>query len=87
MSHPVPNLAVSPIYPIAWLLIGMWFAFVIIIMIRGHRRTHRTHADPPCESIWILMRHAPLLLEDGAPRPAHSIIRRWLQRLRCMIYR
>ena len=87
MSHPVPNLAVSPIYPIAWLLIGVWLAFVIVIMIRGYRRTHRTHVDPPCEAIWILIRRAPLLLDDGAPRSTRSIFRRWLQRLRCMIYR
>ena len=87
MSHPVPNLAVSPIYPIAWLLIGVWLAFVIMVMIRGYRRTHRTHVDPPCEAIWILMRRAPLLLDDGAPRSTRSIFRRVVERIRQWIRR
>ena len=39
MSHPVPNLAVSPIYPIAWLLIGLWLCCVAVVVIRGYRRT------------------------------------------------
>ena len=86
MVHPVPNLAVSPIYPIAWLLTGLWLCGVAVVVVRGLRRTRQAQAEPP-DTIWILVRRAPLLLDDGAPRSTRSIFRRWLQRLRCMIYR
>ena len=86
MSHPVPNLAVSPIYPIAWLLIGLWLCGVAVVVIRGLRRTRQAQDEPP-DAIWILMRRAPLLLDDGAPRSTRSIFRRVVERLRHLIRR
>ena len=86
MVHPIPNLAVSPIYPILWLFIAGWLALVIIVMIRGQRRTRQAHDEPP-DTIWILMRRAPLLLDDGAPRSTRSIFRRVVERLRRLIRR
>ena len=86
MVHPVPDLTISPIYPIAWLLMGLWFTLVVIVTIRGYRRKRPTHDDLP-EAIWILIRRAPLLLDDGAPRSTRSIFRRVVERLRHLIRR
>jgi hypothetical protein len=86
MSHPVPNLAVSPIYLILWLLIGLWLCGVAVVVVRGLRRTRQARDDQP-DTIWILMRRAPLLLDDGTPRSTRSIIRRVVERLRHLIRR
>ena len=44
MSHPLPNLAVSPIYPIAWVVVVLWLILVIVLTIRGyHSRKRRAH--------------------------------------------
>ena len=86
MIHPIPNLAVSPIYPIAWLLIGLWLCGVAVVVVRGQRRTRQAQAEPP-DAIWILLRRAPLLLDEGAPRSTRSIFRRVVERLRHLIRR
>ncbi len=86
MIHPIPNLAVSPIYPILWLLIGLWVCGVAVVVVRGQRRTRQAHHEPP-DAIWILLRRAPLLLDDGAPRSTRSIFRRVVERIRHLIRR
>jgi hypothetical protein len=97
MVHPVPDLTISPIYPIAWLLIGLWVCGVAVValalaaraqrsVVRGQRRTRQAQNEPP-DAIWILMRRAPLLLEDGAPRSTRSIFRRVVERIRHLIRR
>ena len=86
MSHPVPDLTISPIYPIAWLLIGLWLCGVAVVVVRGQRRTRQAHHEPP-NAIWFMVRRAPLLLEDGAPRSTRSILRRVVERIRHLIRR
>ncbi len=86
MVHPVPDLTISPIYLIAWLLIGLWLCGVAVVVFRGQRRTRQAQDELP-DTIWILVRRAPLLLDDGAPRSTRSIFRRVVERIRHLIRR
>ncbi len=78
MVHPIPDLTISPIYPIAWLLIGLWLCGVAVVVVRGLRRTRQAEDEPP-DAIWILMRRAP--------RSTRSIFRRVVERIRHLIRR
>ncbi len=41
MPHPVPNLTVSPIYGVAWILLVVWFGLLIALAIGLYRLTRR----------------------------------------------
>ncbi len=41
MPHPVPHLAVSPIYGVAWILLVVWFGLLIALAIGLYRLTRR----------------------------------------------
>jgi hypothetical protein len=74
MIHPVPNLTVSPIYPIAWLLIGVWLAFVHHHDPRpaGHTRPRRSIVRDD----WILMRARRCCWTMARRARTRSILRR-----------
>jgi hypothetical protein len=41
MPHPVPNLAVNPIYGVAWIMLAAWFVLLIALAIGLYRITRR----------------------------------------------
>ena len=41
MPHPVPNLAVNPIYGVAWILLAAWLVLLIALAIGWYRITRR----------------------------------------------
>jgi uncharacterized membrane protein len=41
MPHPVPNLAVNPIYGVAWIMLAVWLVLLIALAIGLYRITRR----------------------------------------------
>ena len=56
MSHPLPNLIVNLIYPIAWLLLALWWITIAVIMWRVYR--HMAARLPAIASRWRVVRSA-----------------------------
>jgi hypothetical protein len=57
VSHPLPNLSVSLIYPLLWLLLAIWWISIAVIMWRAYR--HLAARLPAIPSRWRVVRWAP----------------------------
>ena len=68
MMHPIPNLAVNPIYAVAWLMLALWFAFMLAGAITLWRKSRRLRDDLREHGArWIVTRSTsgPLRLPPG----------------------
>jgi len=66
MSHPVPNLAVSPIFLLGWILLAVWLLSIAEITWRYYRQARITHSE--IRDRWTVNRPDPFLLEGEVTR-------------------
>ena len=69
MPHPVPNLAVNPIYGVAWIALIAWFILLIALAIVLYRATrHLRSAIRTHFAYWIASRpsNRALMIPPGA---------------------
>ena len=66
MSHAIPNLSVNPIYPLAWMLVGLWLLIIAVLTWRHFRRARLEQPIDP--SPWQVSRAEPLLIEGEVTR-------------------
>ena len=75
MLHPIPNLAVNPIYAVAWLVLALWFAFMLAGAITLWRTSRRLRDDfREHVARWIVTRSTPgpLRLPPGTTSRTHE---------------
>jgi hypothetical protein len=72
VSHPLPNLSVNLIYPIAWLLLALWWITIAVIMWRAYR--HLAARLPAIASRWHVVRSARTCPTEEVRRLAEAPI-------------